>query len=137
MPSQNQSMIELPDLVYDDEKFIQVGKTILKQVRQIKREKFPTLFQRLFKSKARRRNPHVSDQGERIPITAETLEDFKLAILFRFDDCLHTSVFLDTYEPYTIPNLIDRVVRNVNIVGWPETESEEATVASEEDCMSM
>lgn len=124
-----------PDLVHDDDEFIHVAEVVLQRLKWLKRDNYPSWFQRTFKK--RRRNKS-STKKARQPcgiLTSETLHNFKFALLIRLDDTC-SSVFIESCSACPIPVLISSVVRYVDKVGWPATDGGRSQVIDASDISS-
>lgn len=104
-----------PELVDNEEEFVELAEIILKRLQRLKRELYPSWFQRTFRSKKTTPNkPTSTDYGI---LTSRQLNCFKLALLIRLEDNSF-SVFID----YPSLTLMNSIIRHVEKVGWPETD---------------
>lgn len=114
-------------LAVDDDEFIRMADTIILRLKKLKRDKYPSWFERNFKNtrigRKRREKRRLKDaEADYGVITSDDLVDFQHALFLRLEDQENDqtlSVFVDAVDVYPISYYMHEVLRLVEIVGWP------------------
>lgn len=128
-------------LATDDDEFIRVAEIIIRRLKKVKRERFPSWFERNFKDTriGRRRRKRREEREARTDygfLSSDDLIDFQHALFLRLeaDDRDNTlSVFVDAIDICPIPHYMNSVLSLVEFVGWPKPDDLEVIFSTNND----
>ena len=116
-------------LAADDDAFIRMAETIILRLKKLKRDTYPSWFERNFKNTRigrRRREKRLLKDAETDygMITSDDLVEFQHALFLRLeeqeqDQYQTLSVFVDIVDVCPMRYYMCEVLRLVEIVGWP------------------
>lgn len=126
-------------LASDDAQFIRLAELIILRLKKVRRDKYPSWFDRRFKNSRigrrrrmkRKKKEEETDYGY---LSSDDLIDFQTALFLRLEEQEKDPtvfIFADVIDLCLIRNYMNSVLQLVELVGWPKPDNLELIFPTE------